>query len=199
MRHEYASDHSSSKYSGLPNDDNTQAWDDLIMREPSQRSPSEKLFQKLTQPKATFFNTSADELAQVGEEVDNSVRLADGGYIAGLGVYHDIHCLRRLRLFLHSDYYYPPLTEVNLRYLRKHLDHCIESLRKAVMCNVDTNIYTFTWDDTTAADHRPNPKSNQMRKCTNWEAVEGWVTKRHVPLNPMLMRPSGVSDRIHMV
>lgn len=41
--------------------------------------------------------------------------------MAGLGVYHDIHCLRRLRLFLHSDYYYGELTEVNKEYLREHL------------------------------------------------------------------------------
>lgn len=70
---------------------------------------------------ATFFSASQEDLEKTGESVNDSVPLADGGYIAGLGVYHNIHCLRRLRIFLHSDYYYDNLTEANLAYLRGHL------------------------------------------------------------------------------
>ena len=64
---------------------------------------------------------SESDLQKTGESINDSVLLTDGSYIAGLGVYHEIHCLRRLRLFLHSDYYYDTLTDTNMQYLRGHL------------------------------------------------------------------------------
>ncbi|KAK3331274.1 hypothetical protein B0H66DRAFT_456316, partial [Apodospora peruviana] len=167
-------------YAGLPNEANTKAWDDLIM--------------------PTFFSASLVDLRKTGESVNDSVRLAQGGYLAGLGVYHNIHCLRRLRIFLHSDYDYDNLTEANLKYFRGHLaniqspGHCIESLRRSVLCNADTTIYTFTWTDAKFVRPgvwRPESKSNQERKCVKWEAIEDWVNERRVPLNPVLLKPSG--------
>jgi hypothetical protein len=68
-----------------------------------------------------YISVPEADLVKTGETINDSVRLAKGDYIAGLPVYHDIHCLRRLRLFLHSDYYYDTLTETNLKYLRGHL------------------------------------------------------------------------------
>lgn len=65
--------------------------------------------------------------------MNDSVPLADRGYMVGLSVYHNIHCLRRLRLFLHSDYYYENLTEVNMQYLRGHLGKNIVSSLSAVI------------------------------------------------------------------
>lgn len=70
---------------------------------------------------ASFFSVSQPDLENIGESINDSVRLADGGYLVGFSVYHNIHCLRRLRLLVHSDYYYDDLTEANLRYLRGHL------------------------------------------------------------------------------
>ncbi|KAM7186870.1 protein of unknown function (DUF3328) domain containing protein [Naviculisporaceae sp. PSN 640] len=171
-----------SKYAGLPNESNTKAWDDLII--------------------PTFFSASLEDLQKTGESIDDSVRLAQGGYIAGLAVYHNIHCIRRLRLFLHSDYYYRNLTEANMEYLRGHLGHCIESLRRTIMCNVDTTLYTFTWADAEMIKpgiYRPRPKSRQEKKCVNWEAVETWAMERRVELNPVLLKPSGEEEKILMI
>ncbi|KAF2190063.1 hypothetical protein K469DRAFT_759479 [Zopfia rhizophila CBS 207.26] len=174
LRKEYSSDHAHNKYTGLPNENNTKAWDDLVKRV------------ILIQPRKIAVETNY-----------TAVRLAEGGgYLAGLGVWHDIHCLRRIRLYLHANYYYQPLTEKNLEYLREHLGHCIEGLRQTVMCNADTSIYTFTWEN--ATDRRPNPQSNQYRKCINWDTVWNWVDERHIPLNPWLLRPTGVADKIMM-
>ncbi|KAF2684547.1 hypothetical protein K458DRAFT_389012 [Lentithecium fluviatile CBS 122367] len=94
---EYGAKDSESKFSSMPNDENIQAWDHLIQ--------------------ATFFSVSQTELLKTGESINDSVLLADGGYMAGLSVYNDIYYLRRLRLFLHSDYYYDTLTETNMKYL----------------------------------------------------------------------------------
>jgi len=142
-----------------------------------------------------------EDLQKTGESVNDSVRLAAGGYIAGLGVYHNIHCLRRLRIFLHSDYYYDKLSEANMEYLRGHLGHCIESLRRSILCNADTTLYTFTWEDAELVRegiYRPRPKSNQDRKCVRWGEVEDWVKERHVELNPVLLKPSGEEEKILM-
>lgn len=83
-----------------------------------------------------------------------------------------------------------------------HLEHCIESLRRTIMCTADTNIYSFTWEDAEyvrPGAWRPRPKSNQERKCVRWEAVQDWVMERHVPLNPVLLRPSGEEEKILMI
>ncbi|KAI1824327.1 hypothetical protein F4861DRAFT_506432 [Xylaria intraflava] len=182
VRDEYAAENEPSPFMGRPNEQNTKAWDDLIT--------------------PTYFSASHADLVKTGESINSSVVLADGGYLAGLGVYHDIHCLRRLRLFLHSNYYYDELTADNIEYLRDHLGHCIESLRRTVMCNADTSIFTFTWKNAEKVRPgvlRPMPQSNQQRKCVNFDAVESWVMERHVPLHPRLVKPDGEIEKIMMV
>lgn len=137
----------------------------------------------------------------VGESLDNAVPLASGGYIAALGVYHDIHCLRRLRLFLHSDYYYRDLTPTNVKYLKVHLGHCIESLRRSVMCNADPTLATFTWNNATEVKpgiFRPEPQSLQQRKCVNWDEIDSWARKRMVDLKPVLLKPDGEEEAVLM-
>ncbi|KAK9419076.1 putative Tat pathway signal sequence [Seiridium unicorne] len=182
LLHENPLENPQSKFDGMPNEANTKAWDDLIT--------------------PTFFSVSEAELQKTGESVNDSVRLAKGGYMAGLGVYHNIHCLRRLRLYLHAEYYYDSFTAANMDYLYGHLGHCIESLRRSIMCNADTSIYTFTWEDATLVRPgiwRPEPKSNQDRKCIKWETLENWVMERHIPLNPVLLKPGGEEEKILMV
>jgi hypothetical protein len=44
---------------------------------------------------AVMIRASYDEMAQVGESPESSVQLSAGGYLASLGVYHDLHCLVR--------------------------------------------------------------------------------------------------------
>ncbi len=80
--------------------------------------------------------------------------------------------------------------------------HWIEALRSSVMCSADTNIYTFTWknaEQVRPGAWRPNPKSNQERKCVRWEAVEDWVMERHVPLLPTLLKPNGKPEKVLML
>lgn len=47
----------------------------------------------LTYYVAMFFAATEEELVKAAEPLDDSAKLADGGYIAALGVYHEIHCL----------------------------------------------------------------------------------------------------------
>ncbi|OCL14663.1 hypothetical protein AOQ84DRAFT_280564 [Glonium stellatum] len=174
---EHSTDHLKySAYSGPPSEENNRAWETLI--EP------------------TFFGATEQELIEAGESVNDSVKLAAGGYVAALGVYHEIHCLRQLRLFLYSDVYYPNLTQANIKYLQGHLGHCIETLRISVMCQADMSLYTFRWENST--DDRPATKSNAKRQCVNWDPLEKWSQNRKVSLWPVLLRTTGEAEKIHL-
>lgn len=80
--------------------------------------------------------------------------------------------------------------------LTKGAGHCIEALRRSLMCSADTSLRTYRWEERNAV--RPLPKSNAQRVCKNWGDIEGWVTDRHVPLTPTLMRPMGDEDTVLM-
>ncbi|KAI1129775.1 hypothetical protein F5Y10DRAFT_145402 [Nemania abortiva] len=158
--------HSHSNYSGPPTDEQDRAWDHLI--------------------RPVFFKASREELERAGESVENSIELVGGGYAATLGVHHELHCLRRLRLFLYKDRYFPNLTEAQTNYVYGHLDHCIETLRLAIMCYGNTAMYTFNWDP-----HLPKPatKSNSKSLCVNWRAIEDWSYSKMISLDPDVYYP----------
>ena len=43
---------------------------------------------------ATFFGATVEEMVAANESTEDSAQLAGGqGYLASLGVYHEIHCL----------------------------------------------------------------------------------------------------------
>ena len=42
----------------------------------------------------------------------SSIAFSDGGgYYAHLGVFHELHCLKRVRQFIHKDYYHPYISD----------------------------------------------------------------------------------------
>lgn len=51
---------------------------------------------------ALYFNASKEEIELAGASPSKAVRVKSGGYIASLGVYHELHCLNRLRYSLYS-------------------------------------------------------------------------------------------------
>lgn len=42
---------------------------------------------------AVYFKAEREELERAGESMDDKVELEQGGYLANLGVYHELHCL----------------------------------------------------------------------------------------------------------
>ena len=57
---------------------------------------------------ATLIRATRDELIAAGESLENATELADGsGFLASLGVYHEMHCLVRSR--------FPPKVEAHDR------------------------------------------------------------------------------------
>ncbi|KAI1758261.1 hypothetical protein F4782DRAFT_477164 [Xylaria castorea] len=158
--------HSYSNYSGPPTDEQDRVWDHMI--------------------RPVFFKASREELERAGESVENSIELVGGGYAATLGVHHELHCLRRLRLYLYKDRYFPNLTEAQADYVHGHLDHCIETLRLAIMCYGNTAMYTFNWDP---AFPKPATKSNSKSVCVDWKAIQDWSYSKMISLDPEVYYP----------
>ncbi|KAI1173475.1 hypothetical protein F4777DRAFT_589853 [Nemania sp. FL0916] len=166
---EHATDHNHySEYSGPPSAEQDEAWDRLIT--------------------PVYFNISRQELERAGESFENIIELTDGGYIASLGAYHELHCVRNLRLYVFRDRYYPNLTESQHRFLKGHLDHCLEVLRMSVMCHGSTAINSYKWDTETI--DKPLTKSNSRSVCVDWNSIEEWIDARKVSYVPPVRWPS---------
>ncbi|KAF2728223.1 hypothetical protein EJ04DRAFT_569715 [Polyplosphaeria fusca] len=171
LRHEVQRDHVTNHtaftaYSGHPTEDKVAAW------------------QQLLQP--LYFNASVEELQLAGADPATAVRVKDGGYIASLGVYHELHCLNKLRSFL----YLPPdpTPEQQAAVVSTdHLDHCLELLRRSTMCNADLSFFTFSWPADPDARFL-NPHSTSPKWCVNWEQVESYAWKRKIGLTPTLLK-----------
>jgi hypothetical protein len=91
IKKEHATNHTRfSAYSGPPNEANIAAWEHLLQRK------ALKIFlcsSMVTLDAALYFNATKEELIAVGVSPESAVKVKDGGYVASLGVYHEMHCL----------------------------------------------------------------------------------------------------------
>ncbi|BCS27851.1 oxidase ustYa family protein [Aspergillus puulaauensis] len=65
-----------------------------------------------------------------------------GNYAYGLGVYHQMHCLSRLRKSFYPDRYYPNATQHEILH---HTSHCFDVLRQAILCHGDVSL-VYWWN-----------------------------------------------------
>ncbi|KAF1973173.1 hypothetical protein BU23DRAFT_465640 [Bimuria novae-zelandiae CBS 107.79] len=135
-----------------------------------------------------YFNISVDELSTADVSPSTAIQVKDGGFLASLGVYHELHCLNQLRNFLYLDSAPENLRAKGSSYWHSHLDHCIEVLRLSAMCNADLSLYTFTWPEKEKSDFL-DAHSKTPRKCVDWSQVEGWSMRRKVSLTPTVVIP----------
>ncbi|CAF9926815.1 MAG: hypothetical protein GOMPHAMPRED_004234 [Gomphillus americanus] len=49
-----------------------------------------------------------------------SIELPDGGYLAWIGIFHELHCINLLRQWKHKDYYFGNATQEELEKIEKH-------------------------------------------------------------------------------
>ncbi|KAI1177469.1 hypothetical protein F4777DRAFT_596650 [Nemania sp. FL0916] len=107
-----------------------------------------------------------------------SIPLKDGGYAAGLGIGHNLHCVKKIKQFLFREIIYPNLSPGQAEFdeLQFHADHCLDFLRQNVMCHLDYTLYSLYWgdQDPPALYHR----YPQKQKCVNWDKVHGWMLDR---------------------
>ncbi|KAK5988396.1 hypothetical protein PT974_12550 [Cladobotryum mycophilum] len=162
-------------------------------RSPFQAPPSKEsddAWLNLVEP--MYFNATREEIERAGESMDDIVELVGGGYVGALGVYHELHCLRRLRFWLYQDHYYPNLTEVQREYEHGHLAHCIDSLRLTIMCHGNTGMVSFNWKDPKSIF--PGTQSNSKSVCAKWSSIEDWSRSRMISINPPILRPARLQE-----
>ncbi|KAF7978950.1 hypothetical protein HWV62_44175 [Athelia sp. TMB] len=105
-------------------------------------------------------------------------------YIVGLDVFHQLHCLDYIRYALYPEYYGPqdhtgiiappggPDEEPF-----DHLDHCLNNVRSALMCNADLTPVVTQWD---AGTHRNWVRLDVVHTCKDWDAVHQWAVDAHI-------------------
>ncbi|KAH6712421.1 hypothetical protein BKA61DRAFT_485707, partial [Leptodontidium sp. MPI-SDFR-AT-0119] len=116
-----------------------------------------------------------DEIKRTGRP---SIELSDGSgdYFGTLDVYHQLHCLKYIRQYVHQDYYTVRDTNVPVK---DHVNHCIEMLRQVVMCKVDTALMTYEWLPDFPG---PWPNFGIQHECVNWEKIDNWSKERSIDI-----------------
>ncbi|KAM3450340.1 hypothetical protein MY3296_006228 [Beauveria thailandica] len=122
---------------------------------------------------AAVLNVSAQESARAMNDraIETVVRLdqdSGGGYMGTLEVFHQLHCLNILRKWTYIEHYsaVDPFWAKENDHRREHtgmcasniqvthganansaagLNHCIDMVRQALMCNADTGLILFHW------------------------------------------------------
>ncbi|KAI1078855.1 hypothetical protein F5B20DRAFT_546455 [Whalleya microplaca] len=148
----------SGEYSGKPSPSLDKAWHDLLNDE-----------NILIEP---------EYIKHYGKE-DTAVEVPEGGrYVGTLNVYHELHCLKRIRQYMYSDYYFPGISAHDLEMNRLHNEHCIDFLRQSAMCHGDIGLIAYSWR---AEDRMPfaNATSHQ---CINWDRFSQWTKARSVDM-----------------
>ncbi|KAF2492905.1 hypothetical protein BU16DRAFT_620214 [Lophium mytilinum] len=154
-------DNADSPFAQPPSPATDAAWDDLLSFQNIRVSPS--------------------ELATQRENLTNRVQLPNGDYMGSLGVWHQLHCLDILRKAVHMDYYRHHLTNISHTadiFVVEHYDHCIETLRRSVMCHADVGLYSFEWVGDSREARNKVLRSDAETVCVDWEALSGWAGER---------------------
>jgi len=95
-------------------------------------------------------------------------------YFTGLGVFHSLHCLNRIRQAFHPEYYhvfenpFQPPREI-------HINHCLDHLRQALQCHAD--LTPMNW---ARKDDKLILNDKSVHTCRNFHMVHEWAAKREV-------------------
>ncbi|KJZ80043.1 hypothetical protein HIM_00757 [Hirsutella minnesotensis 3608] len=94
------------------------------------------------------------------------------GYLAGLDVFHELHCLNYVRENVFAGYY---ALEAK-RYRDEHLFHCIDHLREIIQCHGSVAVHTFEWH----SDIRfPIIKQQTTHVCRKWDPILQWAKENY--------------------
>ncbi|KUJ17956.1 uncharacterized protein LY89DRAFT_33966 [Mollisia scopiformis] len=120
-----------------------------------------------------------EELIRGGENFTNIAQLTDGDYVIVPLVYHQIHCLDTFRRMQYIDYYRGIAgPDDDLSIPEGHFDHCLENLRKQVMCHADLSMLTGEWVKPSTEKDHIELRTMSKSKCVKWEPIESWARSR---------------------
>lgn len=97
----------------------------------------------------------------------------EGNFIVELDVFHEIHCLNRIRKALYPDHY--PEMRMDDPKNEEHISHCLDSIRQSLMCSSDVSTIVWQWNKTF---HQAFPKGNVVHRCRDFEKIKEWALER---------------------
>ncbi|KAJ5657621.1 uncharacterized protein N7484_001270 [Penicillium longicatenatum] len=111
----------------------------------------------------------------------------NGGYYVGqMGLFHELHCLKRIRHYIYRRHYLANFTEEHLVEEEAHIDHCIELMRETILCRGDPTLSAFRWIDPSHHDEAHlTVDAPGYHTCVNWEKLRTWNNAQAVdPFEP---------------
>lgn len=85
-----------------------------------------------------------------------------------------------IRKTLHLDYY--GINEKSSESYQAHIEHCVDSIRQALMCTSDITAYPVEWN---SRYHRPRPNFiTAKHTCRNFEKIRDWAAERATEQHP---------------
>ncbi|KAK6609811.1 hypothetical protein H4I95_02870 [Botrytis cinerea] len=137
---------------------------------------------------------SRQDLVNQGKDPDMYAKFPESfgfgpdAFIGRIDVFHQIHCLNRLRMHLYWNvaYYYPD--EQMGKYHQLHASHCVYALLQNLMCQGNVDTYGHYWVD---MQENAVPDFNINHKCRDFEAILEYHDEIAVPLEKFgaLRRP----------
>ncbi|KAF2663827.1 hypothetical protein BT63DRAFT_460949 [Microthyrium microscopicum] len=141
------------RYIGEPNAEVDKNWDELTW--------------------GRYFLITEDEAKSAwGDDVGEFWDEKQGGYVAGIDMFHTLHCVDQIRKLLHAPHYNITISTNTAL----HRDHCLEQIRQYIMCAGDlTPIPTKFYSGL----GRNYVDSDYPHTCRNFQKLHDWVLDRY--------------------
>ncbi|OAG09274.1 tat pathway signal sequence [Paraphaeosphaeria sporulosa] len=95
-------------------------------------------------------------------------------YLVGLSVFHQLHCLSRIRRLLHPDRYPRSYFNLSAAETAVHDAHCVDLIRQTLMCHADISPVTWEWNERMGM---ALPSAKTMHVCRRWEPIWEWAVE----------------------
>ncbi|KAJ7452806.1 hypothetical protein FB451DRAFT_1409109 [Mycena latifolia] len=98
-----------------------------------------------------------------------------------LGVFHELHCLNKIRMALDPDYYPEARVSTTSNFIPSqkdatlHISHCLDYLRQAAMCHGDTSAVVLQWD---YSENKVKTAVNVAHTCRKFDKLQDWAKER---------------------
>ncbi|KAL9622775.1 MAG: hypothetical protein Q9160_002894 [Pyrenula sp. 1 TL-2023] len=128
------------------------------------------------------------EAAQLPNKTIAAVAGLDDDYLVVISVFHDLHCLDRLRQalwYFHDPAWNqtsnpfliprPPAYAPNGLNGIVHLDHCINIIRQSLQCFSDVTPYVFQWNERA---QEVQARADVVHTCRDFDMIRDWGRSR---------------------
>lgn len=125
-----------------------------------------------------FLITEEEAKGAWGDGIEQYWDAKLGGYVAGLDMFHTLHCVNRIRQFLYPEHY----PEIVLRNDHEvHRNHCLEQIRQYVMCAGDLSPVPTKYYDGLGRNY---VDSDIPHTCRNFGNIQKWMWDRYKASHP---------------